>query len=368
MKHERPLIDLGLIIIISIIGTFLFAYGAFILLSDTYPDSILSALWYTWDAQHYVELAQYGYTSSTEDERNLQIVFFPLYPYAIRLVAFIVGDYILAGLIVSNLAFAGAVIYLFKLVRLEYDEEDAFRAGIYMSIFPTAYFLHAVYTESLFIFLSIACFYYARKGKWGLAGAAGMLAAATRITGIILLPALILEYLSQRNYRIKEVRKDVLWIGATALGLIFYLGINYVTFGDPFKFLDVQNSHWSKRLDFPYNGFMYSWETMTVRAPRETIISGWAEIAFALTGLALIVYSFFRIRLSYCFYALASWIVVTSTWFWLSIPRYTLAMFPIFITLALLGRNRAVNYTITFFSLLLYALLLSEFIRFRWAF
>ena len=367
MKFNPQLRDLSLIAVISILGTFGFAYIAYVILENKYPDSIIS-IWNVWDTQHYTAIAQYGYTSSTVDKRHLQIVFLPLYPYIIKIFSIVFRDYLLSALLVSNLAFAGAIIYFFKLVRLDYDIEDSFRSVIYLSVFPTALFLHAAYTESLFMALSIACFYYARKEKWALAGLIGMLAAATRITGIILLPVLVIEYLNQKGFQLKSVRKNILWLSLITLGIIFYLGINYVTFGDPFKFLEIQEKHWSKHLDFPYKGFLYALGGIAWRTPSEAMYAGWGELAFAILGLALIIYSFFRIRLSYCLYALATWFLVTSTWFWLSIPRYTLSMFPIFIALALLGRHRVVNYLVLFISITLYALLLIQFIRFGWAF
>ncbi|MFI5322154.1 MAG: mannosyltransferase family protein [Thermodesulfobacteriota bacterium] len=367
MKFNANLRELSLIAVISIIGTFLTAYVTYVLLQDKYPESVIS-IWNVWDTHHYIAIAQHGYTSSTVDERNLQIVFFPLYPYIIKLFAIIFRNYVLSALLVSNLAYLGAVIYLFKLVSLDYDTEDSFRSVIYLSIFPTAYFLHAAYTESLFIMLTIAGFYYARKEKWCLSGTIGMLAAATRITGIILLPVLVIEYLNQKGFKLKEVGKNILWLSVIGLGFVFYLAINYVTFGDPLKFLEIQNAHWAKHLDFPYKGFLYALGSIYWRTPRDAMLAGWGEITFSLLGLALTIYSFFRIRLSYSLYALTTWLMVTSTWFWLSIPRYTLSMFPIFIVLSLLGRRREVNYLLIFISLTLYAVFLAQFIRFNWAF
>ncbi len=367
MKFNPQLRDLTLIAVISIIGTFGLAYVAYIILENKYPDSIV-AIWSVWDTRHYTEIARYGYTSSTAEGRHLQIVFFPLYPFMIKIFSVVFRDYLLSALLVSNLAFAVMIIYFFKLVRIDCDAEDSFRSVIYLSIFPTAFFFHSAYTESLYMALVIASFYYARKEKWALAGLIGMLAAATRVTGIILLPVLVIEYLNQKGFQLKNVRKNILWLSIIALGIIFYLAINYVTFGDPFKFLEIQEKHWSKHLDFPYKGLMSALQSIRYREPRDAMLAGWGELLFAILGLALIIYSFFRIRLSYCLYALATWLLVISTGFWLSIPRYTLSMLPIFIALAVLGRHRAVNYLIVFISLSLYALLLIQFIRFSWAF
>ena len=366
MNNRGPFVDISLVIIFSTAATFLFSYIAYVILQNEYPDFL--PLWYTWDAQHYVEIAKDWYTSSTVDERNLQIVFFPLYPLLIKIVAFFVGNYTVAGLWVSNLAFAGAAVYIYKLARLDYDEDDSWRALVYLAIFPTAYFLHAVYTESLFLFLTIASFYYARRGNWALSGAAGLLASATRITGIVLIPAHIIEYLSHTDNKNREEKKEVYWIGLPVQGILIYLGINYMTFGDPFKFLEIQREHWAKKLDFPFSGFLLTYKTVLSREPEVAMLSGWFEIFFVFLGLALSIYALLKVRVSYGVFALLSWLIMTSTWWWQSIPRYVLVIFPVFLTLSILGRNRAVNFIITFSSILLYALFLIQLVRFRWAF
>lgn len=367
MKISKPTQDLAILITVSVLGTFLFAFTAYVILLDTYPQSIIS-IWDIWDTQHYLKIAKFGYTTSTYDERNLLIVFFPLYPYLVRLFTALFRDYLLSSLIVANISYAAAVIYMYKLTRVDFEKEDAFRSAVYLSIFPTAYFLHAGYTESLFIALTLASFYYGRTGRWALCGAFGMLAAATRITGILLVPALIIEYLSQRKYRLGDVRPNALWIGLTAFGLLAYFIINFITYGDPLAFLEIQKAHWNKGLALQHEGFLAALGSTEWRPPSEGMLGGYMEIVFAVLGLALIIYSFFRLRLSYSAYALITWLIFTSTAFWLSIPRYTLELFPIFILLSLLGRRSGVNYLITFISLIFYALFLSHFIMFRWAF
>ena len=372
-KNFQDILEILPVILTVIIGTFVFGIASYLVIEDRFPDSLLD-LWNNWDAQHYVNIAKYGYAALTEGGRHLQIVFFPLYPYLTKLFSFIFQDYIVSALVVSNLSYAIAAYYLYKLVKLDFERQDAYRAVIYFSVFPTAYFLHAAYTESLFLALTISSFYYARNGNWAFSGVLGMLAAATRITGIILVAVLLIEYLSQKNYKIGSIRPDIIWVGVIGAGLLAYLILNYVVTGDPLYFLEIQRGHWNKKLDFPYEGFMSAWNIMTgnftlnIDTPSARLLGGPAEIIFALLGLSLTIYGFFRIRLSYCLYALATWLIVTSTGFWLSIPRYTLSIFPIFIVMALLGRKKYVNYLIIFISILFYALFLSSFVRFQWAF
>jgi len=367
MKYKGPQIDLSVIAIVSIVGTFLFAYVSYVLGLDQFPDSIIS-IWNTWDTQHYLKIAQYGYSSSTVDERHLLIAFFPLFPLLIKIFSFVFQDYLLSALVVSNIAYIFAVFYLYKLVLLDFDKEDALRSIIYFSIFPTAYFLHAAYTESLFLALTIASFYYARKERWVLSGVIGMLAAMTRVTGIILLPVLLIEYLHQREFKKENIGKDILWIFVIGFGFLIYLILNYMTYGDPLKFLEIQSSHWHMNLSLPTKGLFTAWIGTNWGNPDYMVNNGWFQLVFGILGFIISIYSFFRLRLSYSLYALATWLVVTSTSYWLSLPRFMLTIFPIFIVFAILGRRKEINYTIIFMSLLFYALFLSQFVRFRWAF
>ena len=170
-----------------------------------------------------------------------------------------------------------------------------------------------------------------------------MLSALTRVTGIILLPVLIIEYLYQKQFKKENIRKDILWVFVIGLGFLIYLIINYHTYGDPLKFLEIQKEHWKMHLSLPTKGFIYAWDSIFWRTPETGMTHGWFQLAFSILGLILTIYSFFRIRFSYSLYALATWLVLKSTSFWMSIPRFMLTIFPIFIVLALLGRRKEVK-------------------------
>ena len=66
-------------------------------------------------------------------------------------------------------------------------------------LFPTSIFFNAVYTESLFLLLSVASVYFIRKGRYREAGILGFLAALTRVTGVLLFVLAAVEFFSQKN-------------------------------------------------------------------------------------------------------------------------------------------------------------------------
>ncbi len=143
------------------------------------------------DAVWYLRLADEGWSTG-----DASAAFFPLYPLTVRTVAWILpGDDLLAALLVSNVAFLGALLALFAMTAEAFGDRAARRAIVVAAIFPTAFFFLAPYTESLFLLLSILAFREARHDRWGRVAVFGGLAALTRSVGILLIPALLVEAL-----------------------------------------------------------------------------------------------------------------------------------------------------------------------------
>ncbi|MEM2352146.1 MAG: hypothetical protein QXT26_07040 [Thermoproteota archaeon] len=316
------------------------------------PLSILMRQFCRWDGPHYIDIARNWYVNV--GERRFFIVFFPLYPLLIRLITFDWQYVNLSALLISNLGSTIAAIYLFKLVKLDSREDVARRSVTYLSVFPTAYFLCAVYTEGLFLALAVACLYYARLKKWALAGFLGILASLTRITGLALLPALLTEYLNQQEWKLGKLGIKILLTFTPLIGFLIYLLINYQTTGNFFAFMEMQRENWQEVFN-PLLGLKRAWEwTFTATFP-ENITLGVAQIAFVAMGfLGFLLSLCFRLRPSYNVYAFFAWAISVSMSWWISMPRYMLVIFPIFIIFGLLGRRKIFNFiTIPIFLILL---------------
>src|SRR5207245_1265467 len=89
-------------------------------------------------------------------------------------------------------------IVLYALTTLEFSVPMARRTVLLLASFPASFFFLSPYSESLFLLASLLCFWSARRGQWGAAGAAGVVSSATRSVGILLLPALVLISLALR--------------------------------------------------------------------------------------------------------------------------------------------------------------------------
>jgi len=147
-----------------------------------------------WDSNWYEELVKNGYMRKQNDTLS-NIVFFPLYPLLVKVTSFaMTGSVILAGWIVSCAFLILSGWLMFNFVKKFHSEADPLYAVFLLLIFPTAFFLNAVYTESLFLFLSLATFYFALEKKYFYAGLVGFLAALTRVTGILLFLPILLQF------------------------------------------------------------------------------------------------------------------------------------------------------------------------------
>ena len=155
-----------------------------------YFGNLLAAPFARWDSVWYLSIAERGYGHTAANT-----AFFPLYPMAIRLFGHVTDSYLIAGILVSLVAFAIGLALLRRLALMDLDADAADLTVLLLAFCPMAYFFSAVYTESLYLALSVGCFLQARQGRWALAGLLGGLAAASRNSGIMLLVPFVILYL-----------------------------------------------------------------------------------------------------------------------------------------------------------------------------
>ncbi len=345
--------------------------------------------WARWDGGWYIDLANFGYAAPDRQEIGY-IVFFPLYSHLVRAVAFLFtfGKFSytalnIAGIIVSSLATLACFVGLFKLARLDYDDETSRYAVIYMAAFPMAFFMLAVYTEALFMALAVWAFWAGRQQRWWLAGLLTGLAILTKNQGLILVGALGLEYLHQIGFNPLKINRRILAFGLPILAFGGWLLINVQTCGDAFCYLRVQ-SHFNHFPTNPLDTFRLATEKFFLLQPdTSTFLTRdyeprsihydylflWAFIGLTLFGIFAVWKQ--RLRLSYLVF-LALCVVQPMNYpakdDWLaSMPRYLMIAFPAYFLLALLGRRSKVfHYSYLGLSLPLLGLFLTRFALNYW--
>jgi Mannosyltransferase (PIG-V) len=292
------------------------------------PLTALGRAWDQWDAKHYLYLATHGY-GTVGDARNL-IAFFPLYPALISVVATVGLPARTAALLISNVAGVLAAILLYEVARADGSPRAAFRAAAFFSVFPTAYFLLVGYTEALFCALAFAAVLMARRQRWLLSGLLGGLAAAARLSGLALLPFLLFELFAARR-SLRSLWQMVVPPLLIGLGFLTYLLLNLLVLGDPVAFLTVQREHWSHSLAAPWVGFANAVRGISWRVPWEKLTVGGGEIAGGIAAYATTTLGWLQLRPADAVYATVVTVMVTFLPFWLSIPRYLLTMYPLFL-------------------------------------
>jgi hypothetical protein len=351
----------------STVITFVFGFCAYLVIENAMPAEGWLGIWNRWDSIHYLNVAQFGYAGEASGEQRLMIVFLPLYPLAIYLAHFLIPNWHVAAVVVSNLCCAGAFTYCFLLTEKEYGRRAAKVAVFYFSIFPTAYFLHIAYSESLFLVLTIGAFYYARQGRWFWCALLGMLATGSRISGLAIILPLAFEYFQQKHFHWREIRWDCALLFLIPLGFLGYLYLNYFYFGDPLKFLQFQKEHWYRSFSSPFPVLQWSWQHIMVDEPVKRVMEhGSMLVAFAIGTIGLVI-ARFRLRPCYTIYLALSWVLIFCDSFTVCSPRYLLALFPFFMLLGQLRRRAWVHYSVTFSCILFYALNVTQFVRGWWA-
>jgi Mannosyltransferase (PIG-V) len=212
-----------------------------------------------WDSTWYLAIALDGYSEPT------RTAFYPLYPLLVAAIGYPASTfgeaaqvYLVAGIAVSLTAFGAALYFVWRITALELGEEAARTTTWLVALFPTAFAFSAVYSESLFLALSAGSLYAGRLGRWRWAGAAGLLAAGTRSTGVLLVVPLLLLWWSSRE-RGPGRWRDAAWIGLVPLGMLAYLAYLAVATGDPWTPFTAQEA-WYRHFAGPWGG---AWDGLT---------------------------------------------------------------------------------------------------------
>jgi hypothetical protein len=339
--------------------------------------------WHRWDAPHYTDIAVFGYMANDPGnlsapgyqqvfpgDLDLYIVFFPLFPWLLAAVNVVLGDPILSAFVVATIASLFVAPLLYRLVSVDLGERVGLWSAGLLLVFPTAYFLHIGYTESLFLALAFGSMWLARTDRWWLAGLVAGLAALTRINGLVLIPTLAIEaWLQWRADPDRRLRVEWLAIGGVAIGFGVYLLVNQAVYGDPMAFSQIQREHWFKDPSPPWEGIggMVNW---TADPNLDTaLMLGWMELLFTGIGLVVTVATLVWLRPTWGVWMAGNWLLIVSTGFVMSVPRYSLALFGIMVWGAIIAdRWRVVGWVIAAGSATAMAYFTWRFGSGQWAF
>ncbi|MGI6172544.1 MAG: mannosyltransferase family protein [Christensenellales bacterium] len=302
--------------------------------------------WIKWDAPHYLSLAENGYVN-TGDAR-FHIVFYPLYPLCVRIASHLFfGRIELAAFVLSNGCFFGACVLLYKIAATEEDENTALRAVRLLCLNPLSLFFSVPYGESLFLLLTLASVYCARRKKFAAAILLGALCSLTRMPGILV--AIPIYY--EMRAASKDFREKVRYVLCTSLvgvGFLAYLALNYAVTGDPFRFMTYQREHWYQQFGSLHNTISYTLQNAIAYRDEAYRFATWIpQIVSIGLFLLLLAYAARQLRAGdAAYYLVYFYVTVAPTWL-LSGARYLFALYGAYIALAKLLKHRWADVCVT---------------------
>jgi Mannosyltransferase (PIG-V) len=231
-----------------------------------------------WDSAWYLVIGHYGYRPELGTYTASRTAFFPLYPLGLKALSTSGLPPVLGGVLLSSLALALALYGIHRLVTLELatsawgslpgsQAREVARLAVMVTAFaPMAFFFSAVYSESLYLALSVGLFWSARQGRWAAVGVLGALAGATRSAGVVLaLPAVMLYLYGPREDRAPDfpraprlapryrLRGEVLWLCLVPVGLGLYAAYLGLSGGHALMPFHAQGV-WDRHFAGPYLG------------------------------------------------------------------------------------------------------------------
>jgi hypothetical protein len=340
-------------------------------------------VWARWDSVWFLRIAEHGYGSL----EGTAAAFYPLYPAAVGIVgrAFL-GHYVLAGIVVSLAASLAAFVLLHDLAETKLGAEGARRTVLYLAVFPMTLFLQAVYSEALFLLLTVAAFLLAERRRFAPAGVIAGLALLTRPVGLALLPALALI-----AWRSPDRRRALMNLAVAPLLFCAYPLYLWIDRGDPFAFAHAQDI-WTRHVSYAgplggiWDGLRAGWAGVRQLVSGSHTTTYWPAVdgtdpmrvaavnleglAFLVLFAALTVVAWRRFGAPYGLFATLSLAIPLSVpserWPLLSLPRFGLVVFPLFLALAALGGRPRVHVAIVSVSSIMLGVAIVQWSLWQW--
>jgi hypothetical protein len=305
------------------------------------PVNGLIAPWQRWDGLWYQHVATSGYTHGGVDA-----AFFPLYPGLEHVLGSLLGGaYALAGLLISTVSLAVALVLLHRLVSGDIDRPTADRSVLYTALAPTAFFFLAPFSEATFLALSVGCLLAARRRRWWLAALAGALVGLCRIQGVLLVVPLAVEAISDARGRRargeRPLRIAHLAALTPALSTGLYIGWAWQSLGT--SPLTAMNEKWGQHFEAPWTAIADSVQMVINGTHAEEPLN----LIAALLAIAAVPLMIRRVPWSYVAYAAVMIIPLCFREAFFSplesTARYAAVDIPLFVILAVAGRRMWVD-------------------------
>ncbi|MBI4836352.1 MAG: hypothetical protein HY817_03765 [Candidatus Abawacabacteria bacterium] len=294
----------------------------------------------TWDARHYSYLVDMGYMQDFASN-----AFYPLFPLLVGAVKVFISNTLIAGFLVANAASLVALVLFFLLVKRYFTESIAFYSSIFLLLFPTSFYLSLMYSESLFLALVLAFFYFWEKQSYYLAAMMGFLLSLSRPLGVLIIIPLLAELIttSFKQKGIRQIWSDyAVMILGTIAGFSAYLLFMTLMTGSPWagfiaqRYFVTENSIYNL---IDIGGWLQR-NFLTVDWSLHSFTSSILDRLFFLAYLLCLMPIYKKVPKRFFWYSVVMGMVPALSGMFMAYTRYLLMVFPVFILLALLAKNR----------------------------
>jgi Gpi18-like mannosyltransferase len=320
-------------------------------------------VWQRWDVLHYQAIAERGYSAF-----STSLFTTPLFPLLMRWAsALFSGNTLLGGLLVSNVACLLSFWVFYLLAQKELGDEPAARRALtYLAIFPTAFFLFASYTESLYFLGAVLCLYMLRHNKWLAAGLWGAFAAFSRLTGMLLVFPVL--WAAWRAWRQEHRLFPFVAPGLTMLGGAFYPLYVWLWLGlSPLTPFTIQSVRFHGGITIPGWPVIKAAEQIWFGVyPIVNSLDLFFTVLF-IFGTILVIKHLPTLYSVYCGSFMLLYITrIADVYPLLSNARYVLALFPVFMVLPLVDNKPLTKRMIIYPSIMGLLFLSAQFAIWGW--
>ena len=360
---NRNLLELVLVIIGFKIVLIIVVYLVLVVFNPTNPLYIkfqpgymeqLIGIFSKGDVGWYMNIANDGYEARPFSATQLaNWAFYPLWPLLLHISHYLPLDMMVWGIWLANALSIVAIVGVYLLVLLDFDQQAAILTALFTVAFPGAYFFIRPGPEALFLLLVVFSLYAARKQYWLIAGVLGALATLARLNGFLLF--LVLLFMYYRQYKAtRHHRVTVISLFLIPTVLLLHMAYLYNLTGNFFASLDIQSA-WNNLLSYPFSAMVHF-----ISTPVLVDYGSWnlVPVSFVfvfgsvvLTIVAIVMWHQKRFPADWLLYMILSLILVVSRNNLNGLLRYLVVVFPLFLTLALLVRQRRMNCLAALFSI-----------------
>lgn len=317
------------------------------------------------DAFWFLNVERNGYQvrSHKAPKRETNISAFPLYPVLMKAVAMVTRDATLAGTLISLCAFFAMLLFLYREVDQDHDEETATRAILYLSVFPTSWFYQALYAEALLLLLGFLSLRMARLDRPLASGLLGMGASLSRLAGGVLALPVLMEFTFGSGTKLSRkglVRGLMPAVMITTGWLAYFSYISAMT--NHFWFYFTAHRRFSSIVE-PWTSVWNLLAPGLLKSPTRLV-----AVLVLIIFLAAAVRAARQLRLGHSMYLAVGILFCLSSPNLAGLPRYLMVLFPVYVVLARWAHTRARHLTLVVGFCMVHSTLLMAWLQWKYNF